>query len=320
MAKIFANFDLSNFWEDSKYARKEYVEAPPTKKSIGLVEEELGVKLPGSYIELMQSQNGGIPKDTCFPTKERTSWAMNHVAITGIMGIGRKKPYSLCGELGSKFMQEEWGYPDFGICICDCPSAGHDMIMLDYRKCGKQGEPEVIHVDQESEYKVTFLAKDFESFILGLVNKSVYDTSAEDLVNALNKVQSGSFSTSLSKLIQIAPDFGLLLRNICRKLTEEKKHFSLHGDQRSYLIYDILFHLFSTVDGVKSIEHYLDETFPDLIVFGDGEFCTGGYAPDFVSKWMSKRLKAGAIVNVGGNFTFSDKFRSRIIKDAKAHG
>ncbi|WP_376698704.1 SMI1/KNR4 family protein [Listeria immobilis] len=52
--------------------------------------------------------------------------------------------------------------------IADCPSAGHDMVFLDYRKCGKQGEPEVVHIDQEAGYKITWLAKDFESFIDGL--------------------------------------------------------------------------------------------------------------------------------------------------------
>ncbi|TXK68231.1 SMI1/KNR4 family protein [Paenibacillus sp. N3.4] len=122
------------------------------------------------YLRLMKLQNGGIPKNTCFPTTSPTSWAEDHIAITGIMGIGRIKNYSLCGNLGSQFMIDQWQYPDIGIVICDCPSAGHDVIILDYRKCGKYGEPEVVHVDQEFDFHITFLAKDFETFIIGLVN------------------------------------------------------------------------------------------------------------------------------------------------------
>ena len=172
----FAGIDLSAFWDDSDYALKEYVSEPPDDELIASVEEELGYKLPASYIALMKEHNGGIPHNTCYPTEQATSWAEDHVAITGFPGIGREKMYSLCGELGSPFMIEEWGYPDIGVVICDCPSAGHDVIMLDYRYCGKEGEPEVIHVDQEDGYEITYLAPDFETFIRGLVNEEVFDT------------------------------------------------------------------------------------------------------------------------------------------------
>lgn len=111
-----------------------------------------------------------------FPTDEETSYAENHIAINGILGIGRTKNNSLCGTSGSQSMIDEWGYPAIGICICDCPSGGHDMVMLDYRKNGRNGEPEVIHVDQEMDFKITFLAKNFEEFILGLVNHDIYHT------------------------------------------------------------------------------------------------------------------------------------------------
>lgn len=175
MSESSGNFDLTDFWEQSDYALTNYVSETPTEEIINSVEQELGFKLPALYIELMKTQNGGIPKKTAFPTDERTSWAEDHVAIHGIMGIGNEKRYSLCGEIGSKFMIDEWGYPEIGIYFGDCPSAGHDMICLDYRKNGADGEPQVVHVDQEDDYKITFLADNFEEFIKGLVNEDVFD-------------------------------------------------------------------------------------------------------------------------------------------------
>ena len=151
--KIFKDFDFSDFWDDNIYSLKDYVEDKPSDELIKSIELELGFKLPNSYIELMKLHNGGTPKNCCIPTGENISWADDHIAITGIMGIGRTKIYSLCGTIGSQFMIEDWGYPNTGVCICNCPSAGHDMIMLDYSKCGKQGEPEVVHIDQELSYK-----------------------------------------------------------------------------------------------------------------------------------------------------------------------
>lgn len=175
MENIFADFDLSNFWDESDYACEDYVSPSLTDEVITSIENELGYKLPSSYVELMKNKNGGIPRKLAFPTKEKTSWADNHIALTGIFGIGREKDYSLCGGLGSQFMINEWGYPAIGIYFADCPSAGHDMICMDYRKNGKDGEPEIIHIDQEGNYKITFLAQDFETFIKGLVETSSFD-------------------------------------------------------------------------------------------------------------------------------------------------
>lgn len=310
MPKIFHDFDLTNFWEDSDYANEKYVEGKPTPALIDSIEKELGFRLPASYIELMQVQNGGIPRNTCYPTKVATSWAKDHVAITGIMGIGRTKTYSLCGELGGKFMQEEWGYPDFGICVCDCPSAGHDMIMFDYRRCGKDGEPEVIHVDQERDYEVTFLAKDFETFVRGLVNQSVYDTSADDLKKALAAIEKGSFSKLLASLVANyrETNFEPVIRNVCRTLTKEKGYFALHGDEKSCLLYDIQFLLYTHSHPVKTEQEYL-EAYEGMIAFGDGELTTGGYAPDFIKDWFGKRKADGDIVPTSaGNLAFREPF------------
>ncbi|UZT96899.1 SMI1/KNR4 family protein [Chryseobacterium fluminis] len=173
--QFFKDFDFTGFWNESSYSERDYIEEFPDDAAIASIEEELGYKLPASYIELMGIQNGGLVNRSCFPTSEENSWADDHIAITGIMGIGREKTYSVCGELGSRFMIEEWGYPEDGIYICDCPSAGHDMILLDYSKCGKDGEPEVVHVDQEADYRKTFLAADFETFIKGLKEEEDFD-------------------------------------------------------------------------------------------------------------------------------------------------
>lgn len=310
MPKIFHDFDLSGFWKDSEYAREKYIEKRPSATLIASIEKELGVRLPASYVELMMVQNGGIPGNTRFPTNASTSWAPDHVAITGVMAIGRTKAYSLCGELGSKFMQEEWGYPKIGICVCDCPSAGHDMIMLDYRKCGNDGEPEVVHVDQEVDYRITFLAKNFETFIRGLVNESVYDTSAEDLKKSLAAIERGTFSKLLTKLIAgyRKTDFGPIIRKVCRSLAVEKGYFALHADEKSYLLYDIQFHLYTTTHPVRTAEEYL-KAYPNMIALGDGDLTIGGYAPAFIKDWLDKRRSKGDIIaSAAGKLSFSKSF------------
>ena len=214
----FEGFDLTNFWDDNWYALKEFVSEPPSDELIASVEEELGYKLPAAYIWLMKQHNGGIPVNTCYPCDEPTCWADDHVAITGIFGIGREKSCSLCGELGSQFMIDEWEYPAIGVAICDCPSAGHDMIFLDYRACGPQGEPAVVHVDQENDYKITHLADSFEEFIRGLEHESLYDPDedVEDLEDDADEEgtdHKGSFAGSVL-LSKAEWDKEQLIRNL----------------------------------------------------------------------------------------------------------
>lgn len=163
---------LKEFWDESDYFMNPI---PVTEEMIYHAQEKLGFKLPSSYVELIKTKNGGSPVNNCFPTNEPTSWAEDHIAISSIHGIG--------GEYGiefknSRYTDAEWGYPvEIGFIICDCPSAGHDAIMFDYSICGKEGEPRVIHVDVEiaDDPVITIIAKDFKTFVEGLVSGEKYD-------------------------------------------------------------------------------------------------------------------------------------------------
>ena len=175
MTEPFSDFDLGRFWEsaDEDYGPEEFSDG-----ELEQLESSLGYKLPASYIALMRIQNGGMPKNTCHRMKERTSWADDHVAITGIFGIGADCDNSLGGSMGSGFWIEEWDYPAIGVYFADCPSAGHDMMCLDYRECGSEGEPTVVHVDQEFDFKITLVASSFEDFIRGLEPEENFDIDA----------------------------------------------------------------------------------------------------------------------------------------------
>lgn len=171
------DFDFVNFWEQSEYADQHYVDDPLTPEKVSLTEHKLGFRLPKAYVAFMQHQNGGIPRNTNHRAAP-TSWSHNHVAITGLYSIGSARQYSLCGHFSSQFWIDEWGYPPIGVYFADCPSAGHDMLCLDYRECGADGEPRVVHVDQEFDYKITIVAPDFESFVRGLEGDEAFDDDA----------------------------------------------------------------------------------------------------------------------------------------------
>jgi hypothetical protein len=310
----FEGFDFKGFWTRSKRAQRDYLEAPADDETIASIEAELGYALPRSYVELMKSQNGGVPRKNAFPEEDDD----DYVEIAGIFGIGRKKRLSLGGRHGAKFWREEWGYPDIGICICDTPSAGHDMVMLDYRACGPSGEPSVVIVGQEADYEIGFLAKDFETFIRGLVRRR--DLEARDEVppaqaarraemarnQALQNVDPRAVPPRLAELIDKSGrlEIATTLCRLGREIVHDKGDFYLHGDERSELVYAIFFWLLSSAEAVPSREAFL-KTYPDLVNFLFGHM---GYCLGFAAKWLDARVANGEVVSENGRLALSDAF------------
>ena len=178
---MFEGIDFSDFWKDGEWADS-YLSDPVTDEMIQSVEEELGYKLPESYIALMRQHNGGCPKKNFV----KGSGAI----IEGIYGIGREKSNSLCGGTGYSNWIDGWGYPAIGIPICDTFTAGHDMIFLDYSECGRDGEPKVVHIDQESDYELSPIAENFEEFIGLLQTEEEYEDDEENFKEEVEFVES----------------------------------------------------------------------------------------------------------------------------------
>lgn len=147
-------------------------EPPLDDELLRSIEAELGVELPHAYVALSRTHNGGLLAKTAHPMNVRTSWAENHIAVSSLAAIGRTAEFSLCGAAGSRFWLKEWGYPDIGVYFADCPSAGHDMLALDYRE---SGEPRVVHVDQELNYAVNVVASDFAAFVSSLTDEDKFE-------------------------------------------------------------------------------------------------------------------------------------------------
>jgi hypothetical protein len=178
--------DTTDFWNDPFNNDNSFTGPPLTDEMIRAAEALLGYQLPQSYVRLLRIKNGGHPKRKCFPTG-RTAWAEDHVELTAIRGIGGA--WGIDSPIrGSRFMIEEWGYPDVGIVIGQTPSAGHDGMMLDYRECGPRGEPRVIHVDTEAdEPAILVLAPNFEAFVLGLVDCGPFHERIERALEELDE-------------------------------------------------------------------------------------------------------------------------------------
>jgi hypothetical protein len=77
-------------------------------------------------------------------------------------------------------------------------------------------------------------------------------------------------------------------------------------------MYDIQFLLFSASYNVKSTSEFLDKY--EKIMTLDGEFSTGGYAPDFVKDWMDKRIVNKEIIQTEVYYQFADEYKQKLVE------
>jgi hypothetical protein len=90
------------------------------------------------------------------------SWSESHVPFEGVAGIGRREGRESLFD--SPCLVEEWGLPSPIVLLS---GDGHCWIALDYRACGREGEPSVTWFDTELNVELG-LAADFRTFVEGL--------------------------------------------------------------------------------------------------------------------------------------------------------
>lgn len=167
------SLNLGGFWHDSPESDRRHLSAPFDDELLRSIEEELGYKLPASFVLLMRSHNGGLVNRCRYPVPEPEEGKPDTVYITDILGIGREMPYSLCGRFGSEFLIDSRRHnKSIGVAVCNTTLPGRALVFLDYRACGKDGEPCVTYADAMTGTELR-LAKNFAQFLRGLENNVV---------------------------------------------------------------------------------------------------------------------------------------------------
>lgn len=162
------DMDFSDFWHDIKESERRYECTKPDLRMIRSVQEELGFKLPDTFVELMKMHNGGMVNRCWYPIRFPAETYADYIQVTHLLGIGSNADYSLCGRFGSKFLLEGKGdIEKAGIAFANCISPSRAILILDYRTAGNEGEPCVTYVNSATGEE-TVIASNFEIFIRGL--------------------------------------------------------------------------------------------------------------------------------------------------------
>ncbi|OLS38234.1 hypothetical protein BTR22_07010 [Alkalihalophilus pseudofirmus] len=249
---------MKHIWhEDNDYGKLK----PLTDEMVRIAEDDLGIKLPDSYLQLLKQQNGGYLIFNAHPTDVPTSWASNHVQVDHLFGIGIGTEK---GILDSSYLIQEWDLPENIVLIS---GDGHAWIALDYRQT--KTEPPVMYIDLEQEQEF-LLANNFESFINGLIDYSeeeevdipeaeLSDQEIKDFYTQIDDVIKNGTPKDIDRLLtKVLSTTNELIRYMVEKMRQHEKpkvHFYL-----------LLFLMCCAEGGNKGIleDDYLDEVLQEL--------------------------------------------------------
>jgi len=169
---------------------------PLTDEMVAGAENAVRLKLPASYIAILRMQNGGRPYKNTYPDSAVPNFGLPVPDFCGIApGHGSLYPIqempryiwdAFEGYIDDEFY-DQWRdtldhvHPDWGdkprlpeAVLFVAPEV-HDGIALNYIKCGRQGEPSVVHVEMEEPLLAEVLkevAPDFMTFLKMLYRES----------------------------------------------------------------------------------------------------------------------------------------------------
>ena len=189
-------------WEvEDEYFKLE----PLTKEMIKKAEEKLKIKLPQSYITILNEQNGGSIKFNAYPTDVPTSWADDHINVDHILGIGPKDSI-----VQSEELIKEWDMPE-GLILFN--GDGHTWVAFDYRTVSSN--PSIVYVDNEDDMIIK-IADTFDEFLERLYTEEpepfddddsqMKEYSKEDLEALIQQDNVEELSDALSYLSQFESD------------------------------------------------------------------------------------------------------------------
>jgi hypothetical protein len=147
--------DPALFWKVPAYLP--YVQPPLTTALIEEAEDQLGIKLPRAYLDLLRVQNGGYVRYTCPDTAHSQLW-----------GIGPHYPnilavhdWQLEPDEDEEF-EREWA-PGNASRLVPFDGDGHWYLCFDYRSTGPAHEPRIslIEFDSESDREIAASFDDF---------------------------------------------------------------------------------------------------------------------------------------------------------------
>ena len=147
-----------------------YVETPPvTDELLQQLQDEVGVRLPDLYVDLLRIQNGGVPRKSLFEVEDERQYVLNQ--LPGI-GENRGCKRDLLADQSLLDPTKNHDFKGFLILDWEWEEDGGHYIALDYRTCGPTGEPWVTHIATwEAEVWYTTITQTFDEFVAGLKRK-----------------------------------------------------------------------------------------------------------------------------------------------------